>query len=126
MPQPPEPSGASGQDPLQGSGTGALSGVMWLRYRVVIAVDRRIRIAAVATTLAVGVALFVWGETMLQAAYAANRQTLRNCNFSCPPILAPNPAYGQVALLGVAIMVAAVLAGALMYKAARRKPATPA
>ncbi|MGD0588852.1 MAG: hypothetical protein ABSA63_08700 [Thermoplasmata archaeon] len=82
--------------------------------------------AAVASLLAVGVTLFAWGETMLQAANAANEQTLRNCNFSCPPILAPNPAYGQAALLGLVIMVAAAVLGALMVRTARRKTAVPA
>jgi len=92
----------------------------------VVAVDRRIRIIAVAALLAVGVTLFAWGETMLQAAAAENRRILSNCSFSCPPILAPDPVYGQVVLLGLAITVAAILAGALMVRAARGKPAVSA
>jgi hypothetical protein len=100
-----------------------LSGVTQLRSWVVVAVDRRIRIAAVAALLVVGVTLSVWGETMLQAAAAANHQAIRNCNFSCPGIATPNPVYGEIALLGVAIMVAAILLGAFMVRAARRKTA---
>ena len=95
--------------------------------QAVAAMDRRIRIAVVVALLAVGVTLFAWGETMMQAAAAANQRILSRCTFSCPPLTAPNPVYEQAELLGVAMMVAAILLGALViFRAARRKTAIPA